>query len=507
MTATALFDAAPDALIALTRDWRVARANAAAHSLLGYARLDERPLDELLVPGERARLEHIDARRAAGWALPETMRVRFVRADGSTLHAEVLLGAASADGDVLRVLSARDFSRVERAEGLMARLALLGESDRALEGPDALLDAGAPVFEALGWTVAFTEAVAGGSITHRVLSRPDDPVGAYGRSIVGVFKAEHETPVFTQIVRERRPLFLDNLPSLTPGQAAGARALSESMLAARVARSAWCPIFDDDRVRFVLSVTGRDLSEHDFVAVQLFAAEIGAALRLRRAHEALLARERLAALGEMAAVVAHEVRNPIAALLLSAETLRRSPGHTGLLDTLVEEAMRLRHLSADLLAFGSPATPHFETVEIDSILQETVATVRADPACEANAPRVEIHVEPGARAVCVDKQIVRRALVNLVYNAFEHVTPGGRVTLNATRENGLVRIRVWNEGEPLRPEVAARVFEPFFTTRASGTGLGLAIAKRAAIDLTGSMSLDDTDSGVGFSLRVRAADD
>ena len=165
-----------------------------------------------------------------------------------------------------------------RAEDLVGRLAQLPSG---MEGANALLDASEPVFVALGWVLAFTEILDGGSRTLRVLAPEGDPVGEYGRSLVGRVMPLAATPVLAEVVRTGTPLFLDNLPTTQRGSVRGAVALSDSMDRARVARSAWCPIHADGRVTHLLSATGADITEHDFVAIQVFSSQLGAAGRLR----------------------------------------------------------------------------------------------------------------------------------------------------------------------------------------------------------------------------------
>jgi signal transduction histidine kinase len=211
----------------------------------------------------------------------------------------------------------------------------------------------------------------------------------------------------------------------------------------------------------------------------------------------------------MAAVIAHEVRNPLAVIFNAVGSLRRlvqSPTEAaGLLAIAWEEAERLRHLVADLLEFTRPYQPCMALADLSPIIDESVAAVHRDPSLpQTRSAALEVNVSPHAPPVEVDPTLLHRALVNLLTNAFQHVSPGGRVRLIAgTDEEGWVRISFYNDGTPIPRDIAPRVFDPFFTTRAAGTGLGLAVVRRIVEDLGGRITLDETETGVSFSVWLR----
>jgi PAS domain S-box-containing protein len=223
--------------------------------------------------------------------------------------------------------------------------------------------------------------------------------------------------------------------------------------------------------------------------------------RMRELQHALIQRERLAAIGEMAAVMAHEIRNPLGVIFNSIGGLRRlvrGPHDAqALLDLAWEEAERLKRLVADLLEFASPYRPSLEVVDVAPIVAEAVAAAQRDPVFPrgSGAP-IEVRLPPGMPQVHADPARLHRALVNLLTNALQHVAPGGRVQVSAgPAGDAELRITVHNDGAPLAPEVAQRVFDPFFTTRAAGTGLGLAVVRRIVEDLGGRIELDACDRG------------
>ena len=497
-----VFDALPDVLL-VVREERVVWANEAAVRLLGGTLVGS-TFDEVLAPGERQRLGLLEKQREDGWELPATCRVRFVRrSDNTEITTDLRFGHR---GDAL-VVSARDVTDVTRAEDLMGTLAEMFARGSTLLDADALLDATEPIFHALGWIVAFTELAAGGSITKRIISKRGDPVGDYGRTLVGQRMPYEKTPILAEVVRTGRPIFLDNVPTLMPGAARGAKALGASMSRAQLIRSAWCPVRTNGRVTHHLAVTGRDLTEHDFVAVQLFAAQIGAAIHAQALRAELVHKERLAAVGEMAAVMAHEVRNPLGVIFNALTTLRKRRTDTSakpeLLDIIQEEAERLRGLVTDLLDYARPSAVEMESVALEPVLRQAVEAARLDPTFGGAAEEVQLEVPEDLPVIDTDPILLRRALVNLLVNALQNVDEGGRVALTASFDEQDLYIRVHNDGPTIAPEVAARVFEPFFTTRASGTGLGLAVVHRIASDLGGAVRLEPGGaSGTTFSLRL-----
>jgi signal transduction histidine kinase len=496
-----IFETLPDAVV-VVRDGAIDAANQAAEALFGPD-LVGRALDEVLAEGERRRLELLVAQRARGWPIPASCRLKFVR---GAERGEITADVRFAERAGALILSARDVTDVTRAEHLMGKLAEIFTRGGALLGTDHLFDETTPVFLALGWIVAFTEVLEGKrSITRRVIAAPGDPVGAYGKTIIGVELPFEKTPVLAEVVRTGRPAFLDNLPTLQQGPERAATALGESMERAQVIRSAWCPIITNGKLSHLLAVTGRDLTDHDFVAVQLFAAQIGAAIHMRALRHALVHQERLAAVGQMAAVMAHEVRNPLGTIFNAVASLRRGSGSTnlpGLLDILQEEADRLQRLVADLLDFSRPSVVEVAPVDLRPILEHAIEAARLDPALGGKAKEVELDIAPKLSSIDTDARLLHRALVNLLVNALQNVDADGKVSLRAAVERDLLCITVHNDGAPIARELAERLFEPFFTTRATGTGLGLAVVRRIAEDLGGSVKLEPTSEGTRFLLAL-----
>ncbi|MBI5544122.1 MAG: GAF domain-containing protein, partial [Deltaproteobacteria bacterium] len=200
--------------------------------------------------------------------------------------------------------------------------------------------------------------------------------------------------------------------------------------------------------------------------------------QLARAQEELVKRERLAALGELSAVVAHEVRNPLGVIFNSLRSLRRVLTVEGdaamLLDIVGEEADRLNRIVGDLLDFARPSEPALQPEPLGAVLASVAEA--AAPSAVASGVTIDLQAEEPLPKPAVDARMLRQALLNLVMNAVQAMPRGGIVTLRADEERrgGLARARieVADTGPGIPPELAERVFEPFLTTKATGPGLG-----------------------------------
>jgi PAS domain S-box-containing protein len=499
-----ILDALPEAVL-LLEGQVVTQTNAAARRMFGDgAELAGRAFGELLAPGELARFELLDAQRARGLPQPSACRLRFLRPGGAPILAEV---SWSRLPSTAVLVTARDVTAATRAEDLIGRLAQLPSG---LDGVGALFEASEPVFHALDWVVALTELVEDTSIVLRVVAAPGSPLGVYGRSLLGRRMPLRATPVVAEVVRRGDPVFLDNLPTTFVGGVAGAVALSDNMERARMVRSAWVPIRTDDRISHVLSVMGADMNEQDFVAIQLFAAQVGAAQRLEALRTEMVRRERLAAVGEMAAVLAHEVRNPLGIMFNAVGTLERlapaqGPEQQALLEILRQEADRLKRLVTDLLDFASTSAARIEPTALFAVVAEAVRAAQHDPSFEGRVPTLQVNV-PADLSVLTDATLLRRAILNVLVNAFQHAPASGRVEVGAARRGpAQVILSVWNDGPPIPELVAKRMFEPFYTTKPMGTGLGLAIVRRICADLQATVTLLPSPTGVLLELALPSA--
>jgi signal transduction histidine kinase len=229
---------------------------------------------------------------------------------------------------------------------------------------------------------------------------------------------------------------------------------------------------------------------------------------LEQTKERLLQEERLAAVGRLSSAIAHEIRNPVSAIVSALSTANReglnSSEREEMFQIAGKEAARLEKLTTDFLGYARPRSLKKALSAVDDTLGY-VADVCGPRASERGIP-IRTHATGGLIAE-IDAGQVQQALVNLVINAVEASSPGGGVELRGVADGeGSVRIDVENRGPAVPPETVAQVFEPFFTTKPQGTGLGLAIARNIARAHGGDLSLSVNNADcVCFSLTIPAA--
>jgi signal transduction histidine kinase len=217
-----------------------------------------------------------------------------------------------------------------------------------------------------------------------------------------------------------------------------------------------------------------------------------------RLERELAARERLATLGQMAAQVAHEVKNPLSAIKSIAQVMREEEAlkdYDRDLELIVSEIDRLNRTVSQLLAFSRPSRADQRPVALAELVDSTVALATSEAKEQGVAITTELIHEvtlTGAQAGAL-----REALSNLVINAVQAMEGGGKVTIQARVESvrrskpdaARLILSVTDNGPGIAAEAQQKVFEPFYSTKSRGTGLGLAIVQRRAVEMGGSVEL------------------
>jgi two-component system sensor histidine kinase PilS (NtrC family) len=233
--------------------------------------------------------------------------------------------------------------------------------------------------------------------------------------------------------------------------------------------------------------------------------------------------QRLEAVAELSASLAHEIKNPLASIRSAVEQIGQSPKATEdeqtLTSLIVRESDRLSRLLTEFLDFARVRVSRVESLDIGAVAQGVVNLAITNP---GNPPNVSITcgAPPGPLLIEGDEDLLHRALFNLVLNAVQASPTGGTVTVDVTPvaaddapggvalEQGGVAVRVSDDGPGIPPEIRDRLFDPFFTTKPGGSGLGLAVVHRAIEAHRGFVFVDSDESGtrVTVLLPLRQAD-
>jgi signal transduction histidine kinase len=214
--------------------------------------------------------------------------------------------------------------------------------------------------------------------------------------------------------------------------------------------------------------------------------------------------ERLSTLGEMAAVLAHEIRNPLGSIRGTAEILRDDyqPGDAKyeFIDIQIKETERLNRVVEDFLRMARPQAVDKQPCDLIAELRTVLALTRQDAG--QRQIRLDLHAPAGEAVLLGDGEKLRQAFLNLVINALQATPAGGSVTIAIARVEAGWEIRISDTGSGIPADQRQQIFEPFFTTKADGTGLGLAVTKKIIEAHGGTLALEGED-GAGTTLVVK----
>lgn len=235
--------------------------------------------------------------------------------------------------------------------------------------------------------------------------------------------------------------------------------------------------------------------------------------KLQTNFEGMKRAERLSAIGQLSAGLAHEIRNPLASIAGAASILQRTgpsdSRYERCLTIITYECERLNRLLTNFLNFAGPRSPVFQRVNIHRTIDNVMNL--ADHAMERSNIAVRKHMSPNPLNLDCDPEQLEQVLLNLVINALQASPPGSDVVVSAEEIDNKVAIRVMDHGSGVQPEHIDRLFDPFFTTKETGTGLGLPVAHQIVGQMGGELiATSNPDGGMTFavilpSTRERAA--
>jgi signal transduction histidine kinase len=341
---------------------------------------------------------------------------------------------------------------------------------------------------------------------------------AFNRSVKSMrISYEDETSVFAAAVREKRAIsVLDAELEVGP----------DISNAFGVREFAVVPLTAKDRVISLVVVdnkyTGRTVRHEDLRLLIMFANQAGLAMEsamaysnlehanreLKETQDRLILSEKLAALGEMAASIAHEIKNPLTVIGGFATRLAKTEGEgdTGRYAKIIrDEAKRLEKILGEVLDFSREMRPNIQPVNINDVLENTLAMYEED--FREKSLKVRKNLFPEPLVVMADQQQLKQALINVLSNSEQAMeNSGGKEIYFRTwvdRDAGRAVIEVTDTGGGIPPEVMQNIFNPFFTTKVKGTGLGLAITNKIAKSHGGDVEVVNREgSGVTFRIKL-----
>lgn len=255
---------------------------------------------------------------------------------------------------------------------------------------------------------------------------------------------------------------------------------------------------------------GSRIEEKGPTEVRDLARELNSMARAVEERERELVRsERLAAVGKMAAMITHEVRNPLSSIGLNTELLEDEVGDNEearkLVRAIHHEVDRLTQITEGYLSFARLPKPKTAPEAVNTLVADLASFVRADLATKK--VKLELDLASGDPTGLVDAGQIRQCLINLVRNATEAVASkgGGTVTLRTRRAQDRIVIEVADDGTGIAPDVLPRLFDPFFSTKDGGNGLGLALTQQIVKDHGGELAVQSTvGKGTTFTVSVPA---
>ncbi|MFP2925770.1 ATP-binding protein [Pyxidicoccus sp. 3LG] len=504
---------------AVTRGEQVLSANPALAALLGIPlqELVSTPTSQLIsrfVPEERAWVEPMYEAMSRGGPLPERpLWMRLRRADGRecTLSLHYAPGATPEDTVVLMMDADGEDSVRKLTEALVEAA---GEMMRCRD-EQAVLETAVDAVHRQGFYVTVMK-LDGDVFRHGPMRQEAASVAAaeqlYGMPMGDVRIPGAAVPHFLEVLERRKAAFHQDM--FTVVRRIHPPEVVEHILKLYPpdSRGLDAPLLVDGQPYGLLCVMGTSLTPASASTLELFARLVASALEnvrhhhtsavrldeLSRLQDELVANERLTVLGEAAGVVAHEVRNPLGAILNAVAVLRREAhlGPTGqaAVGMLEEEVIRLEDIVRDLLDVVRPLEPRPRPLMLGELVRRALGQLHGSP--DAPTLRFTVNEAPDTPSIEGDETLLQLAVTHLVRNAVQASPAGGSVKMSVDRANDEgVSLVVEDEGPGIPNVAPQRIFEPFFLTRANGRGLGLAIVRRVVLAHGGTVRASGRPGG------------
>lgn len=483
-----LLEAAPDAIVGVDREGRIALVNTQAEAMFGYDRneLIGQPV-EVLMP-EHVRRTHI-RHRGEYVAAPRTrpmgtgLDLAGRRKDGTEFPVEISLSPMETDEGMLITSIIRDVTDRKQLENQLRQYAF--ELERLVDERTEQLRA------------------------ERDFS---DQVIQKANSLVIVLSQEGRIRLFNQRCEEttgfksEEVLDSDWTRFLPEDAREQGRLMLSGVIEKRMPDIWECPLLTKDGTRRTVIWRLGVIQEDAAPSVIVIGLDV---TEQRRLQEQVLQSERMAAVGRMAAQVAHEIRNPLSSIGLNIELLadeirdhtwEDSEESEDLIRIVLSEIERLNHVIHDYLMFARMPVKQPQPESINSVVADLMKLVQTE--AERAGVKLTRRLTKRLPPVEIDRALLGQALLNCVRNSIEAMPDGGTLKLFTRLKDGHVELSIQDTGHGIPPEHQSKVFDPFYSTKDKGTGLGLPYVRQIMQEHGGHIVLkSQPDVGTAVTLR------
>lgn len=459
--------------------------------------------------------------RVAGKSLPHHYGFRFVRKDGVVRHWEIFSSMLDYWGKpaihvALLDVSERHEAEAEKEQALAELRASETRHRRRSAELETLHDISLQLNSQMDTTtllqlildkaIALLDVDAG--IFFLYDPARDDLCAEYATDYLTDFlgiRLRRDEGIAGEVFQSRQAMIVNDYPGW-------ARRVSIQAQRPRLRNLMAVPLNGKDDVLGVLDLGSeqREFNDHDVWLAEMFAAQAAVALESAR----LLARvegqsremvrvEKMAALGRMAAALAHEINNPLQAIQSHVELVMDfelpPEQQAEFLGVVRSEMTRLTEIVQRVLDFSRPSLAQRRPAAVDEMVRQTLAL--AGKELQRNAIRVASDLEEGL-IVAVGRDQIVQVFLNLVINAVEAIGQDGHIDVRAIRDGDRARITFANDGPPIPESDLLHVFEPFYTTKTDGTGLGLAVSQNLIEQYGGRIAAVNRPDGAGVIFTI-----
>ncbi|WP_175989401.1 ATP-binding protein [Bacillus sp. Marseille-Q1617] len=223
--------------------------------------------------------------------------------------------------------------------------------------------------------------------------------------------------------------------------------------------------------------------------VQLVLRDIN---RRKKQEEYMRASDRLAAAGQMAAGIAHEIRNPLTSIRGFVQMLRESPKSSHFYEVILNEIDRINQVTNDFLVLAKPHGKNLITHNINELIKEVIHLMQ--PEAAANNVKCDLSVSEQDGFILCDKNELKQVFINLIKNAIEAMPAGGLITINVSKYQHTLTVMVKDTGIGIPKDILAYIGQPFYTLKEKGTGLGIMTTMKIIDDHKGNFKIDSIEN-------------